>query len=448
MKDKDTTGKSSKHVAVHMLIWLIIVTLAYLPFRFGSGADQDVYPRKPIDIIVPFKAGGGSDVLVRMFQKTINKNKLLPVPMIVINRPGASATDGSRFVKDAEPDGYTILNLHEAIIISKYLGSVNYGPEAFEPIAGTVITGTVIVVKEDSLYKSLEELLAGAKQNPGKLIFGCALGTPTHVNGLIIEREADIKFNLIQSGGGAARLEQLMGNHIDVSVFSVNEFASFKSQGLKALAYMGEQRHPDLKDIPTAKECGVNAENDVMQYWWFPKGTDPKKIEIIAGAFKEALEDEELLAFIKKNNATPDFLIGDELSARIKRVEDKVSIIEAREVQELPQFHLIVLGTLGLFLAFILWDTHKQSQVRGKVTKEPVNYTPAVVTIATLALYIYLISSGYIDFRILTFIFMMGLGLFLNGKKPMNKTVLLECALIISLGTYYVFTNIVHVDLP
>lgn len=443
MKDK-----SIKHLAIHIILWVAIVALAYLPFSSGSNIDQDDYPRKPIEIVVPFKTGGGSDVLVRMFQKTINKKNLLPVPLVVINRPGASATDGSRFVKDAKPDGYTILNLHEAIIISKYLGSVNYGPEAFEPIAGTVTTGTVIVVKEDSPYKSLEELVAGAKQNPGKLIFGCALGTPTHVNGLILEREAGIKFNLIQSGGGAARLELLMGNHIDVSVFSVNEYASFKSQGLKALAYMGDKRHPDLPDIPTAKECGVNAENDVMQYWWFPKGTDPKKGEIITNAFKKALEDEELLAFIKKNNATPDFLTGDELATRIKRVEDKVSSIEAGSFQELPQFHLIVLATLAIFLVFIIWDTKSKGKTKVKVSQESLNYTPAAVTIGAVVAYIFMMSQGLIDFRILTFIFMLSLGLFLSNKKTLNKTILLECALLISLGTYYVFTQIVHVDLP
>ena len=373
---------------------------------------------------------------------------MLPVPLVVINRPGASATDGSRFVKDSEPDGYTILNLHEAIIISKYLGSVNYGPEAFEPIAGTVTTGTVIVVKDDSPYNTLEELVAGAKENLGKLIFGCALGTPTHVNGLILEREADIKFNLIQSGGGAARLELLMGKHIDASVFSVNEYASFKSQGLKALAYMGEQRHPDLQDIPTAKECGVNAVNDVMQYWWFPKGTDPKKGKIIADAFKKALEDEELLAFIKKNNATPDFLTGDELAARIKRVEDKVSSIEAGSFQELPQFHLIVMATLAVFLVFIIWDSKTKAKGKEKVVKESLNYTPAIITIGAVALYIFMMSTGLIDFRLLTFIFMLSLGLFLSGKKTLNKAVLLECTLLISFGTYYVFTQIVHVDLP
>ena len=296
MKDKST-----KCLAIHIIMWVAIVALAYLPFSSGSNIDQDDYPRKPIEIVVPFKAGGGSDVLVRMFQKVINKNEILPVPLVVVNRPGASATDGSRFVKDAEPDGYTMLNLHDAIIISKHFGKVDYGPEAFEPIAATLWSGTVIVVRDDSPYNNLEDLIQDAKKRPKEIIYGCALGTPTHVSGLLLEKEAGVKFNLIQSGGGAARLEQLMGKHIQATSYAVSEYLSFKSQGLKALAFLGDERHDALPDLPTAKEFGVNASFNVMQYWWFPKGTDKTKVKVITDAFKKALEYEELISFIEKN---------------------------------------------------------------------------------------------------------------------------------------------------
>ena len=443
MKDK-----KSNNLAIHVVVWVAIVALAYLPFKGGTSSSQDDYPRKPIEIVVPFKAGGGSDVLVRMFQKVINKKELLPVPLVVVNRPGASATDGSRFVKDTDADGYTILNLHDAIIISKHFGNVDYGPEAFEPIAGTAITDMVIVVREDSPYKDLNAFIADAKERPSQIIMGCSLGTPTHVAGLLIEKEAEVKFNLIQSGGGAARLEQLMGKHIHASPYSVAEYLNFKSQGLKALAFMGEKRHPDLPDIPTLKESGIDAVFDVMQYWWFPKGTDAKKAEIISTAFKKAMQEEELKAFLAKNRFTPVMMTGEELQQRIQKVENKISSLKADKAHDLPPFHLIVMGTLALFFVYILFDNMKKKGSKPAVAKEPLNFMPAVFTIAILAVYIFLMSTGIIDFRILTFVFMMGLGLFLGGKQAINKAILIECALMISLGTYYVFTNIVHVDLP
>lgn len=442
MKDK-----SPKHIGIHLCVWVAILVFAYLPFKNSKNRSVDDYPRKPIEIVVPFKAGGGSDVLVRMFQKVINKKEILPVPLVVVNRPGASATDGSRFVKDSDPDGYTMLNLHDAIIISKHFGKVDYGPEAFEPVAATLSSGTVIVVREDAPYENFQDLIKDAKERPSDIIYGCALGTPTHVSGLLLEKEAGVKFNLIQSGGGAARLEQLMGKHIHVTSYAVSEYLSFKSQGLKALAFLGDERHVALPDLPTAKEMGVDASFNVMQYWWFPKGTDQHKIDIITDAFKKALEDEELKSFIEKNKMTNVFLTGDEFNSRIKTVESKISNLEAEKAHSLPPFHLIVIGTLCLFLTYIMWDNYKKRD-KVIVSEEPINYMPAVVTIGFLALYIFIMSAGIVDFRILTFAFMLGLGLFLSPKKVLNKTILVECALLISFGTYYVFTNIVHVDLP
>ena len=448
MTEDKTESRGAGYIVTQILVWAAIAVFAYLPFWSSSSSNEEVYPKKPIEIVVPFKAGGGSDVLVRMFQKTINKNKLLPVPLVVVNRPGASATDGSRFVKDAEADGYTLLNLHDAIIISKQFGKVDYGPEAFEAVAGTVSNGIVVVVKEDSPYKSLSDLLDDAKKRPSQIIFGCALGTPTHVAGLQLQKEGEVKFNMIQSGGGAARLEQLMGKHIDVSVFSVAEFMNFKSQGMKALSYLGDERHPELPDLPTAKEEGVKAVTDVTFYWWFPKGTDQSKVKKIASVFKEAMKDEELLSFLNKNKMAPLFLTGEKLDLKLQKLETEISSLEAEKTHELPPFHLIIMGTLALFLIFIVWDNISKKETLKPIEKDKVNYTPAIITIAIVCLYIFLMSTGFVDFRILTFIFMMSLGLFLSGGKGVSKTVLLECSLFISLGTYYVFTNIVHVDLP
>ena len=213
------------------------------------------------------------------------------------------------------------------------------------------------------------------------------------------------------------------------------------------MAFLGDERHVALPELPTAKEMGVNASFNVMQYWWFPKGTDQHKIDIITDAFTKALKDEELQSFIEKNKMTNVFLTGDEFKNRIQTVESKISNLEADKAHDLPPFHLIVIGTLALFLMYIMWDNHKKRE-KIVVSKEPLNYTPAVVTIGVLALYIFIMSTGIVDFRILTFAFMLGLGLFLSPKKVLNKTILVECALLISFGTYYVFTNIVHVDLP
>ena len=103
----------------------------------GASSGAGEFPRKPIKVVVPFGPGGDSDTFARIMQKTIRDHELLPEPLVILNVPGAGGTIGSRRVRDAAPDGYTILNLHEGIFTSKYAGRVSYGPEAFRPIAAT-----------------------------------------------------------------------------------------------------------------------------------------------------------------------------------------------------------------------------------------------------------------------------------------------------------------------
>ena len=113
----------------------------------AHGALQaETYPSRPIKVIVPFGAGGGSDTFVRIIQKAIEDNQLLPQPLVVINVPGAGGTIGSQRATNAAPDGYTILNLHQGILTAKYSGKVDHGPEAFEPIIATSEDAMILAV--------------------------------------------------------------------------------------------------------------------------------------------------------------------------------------------------------------------------------------------------------------------------------------------------------------
>ena len=132
------------------------------------GIARAEYPERPIQIVVPFGPGGGTDTYARALKQVIEENDLLPQPLVIVNVPGAGATIGSRRVKNAEPDGYTLLLLHEAIVTAKYSGQADYGPEAFEPIAGTGQQGMVIAVREDSPHRSLQDLLDAAKRTAAK----------------------------------------------------------------------------------------------------------------------------------------------------------------------------------------------------------------------------------------------------------------------------------------
>ena len=132
----------------HLAACGAIVALMVACLWGESGGDGGSYPAKPIKLVVPFGPGGGSDTFGRIIKLGIDEAGLLPQPFVIINRPGGSATIGSRYVRDAKPDGYTLLLLHDAIITAKYSGKVKYGPEAFEPVASTGEIGMVVVVKD------------------------------------------------------------------------------------------------------------------------------------------------------------------------------------------------------------------------------------------------------------------------------------------------------------
>ena len=197
----------------------------------GKGSGRE-FPRKPIKVIVPFGAGGGSDTFTRIIQRAVEKNELLPAPLVVINVPGASGTIGSRRAKNARADGYTILQLHEGILTSKYSGNAPFGPEAFSPIAGTGEMSHVIAVRDDSSYKSILDLTSAAAEEPHSIVFAVGIGAPSHYAGLMLEKAAgDAKFQFTQSGGGAKRFASLLGGHTDVTTFSLAEFLEFRSSG-------------------------------------------------------------------------------------------------------------------------------------------------------------------------------------------------------------------------
>ena len=204
---------------------------------------------------------------------------------MIINVPGAGGTIGSRRVKNARPDGYTLLLLHEGILTAKHSGASAYGPEAFSPIAGTGDATQVVAVSGDSSIRDLTALMKTATEMPDTIIFSANIGAPSHFAGLMLESESPgSKFRYTQNGGGAKRFAALQGGHVDVSSFSVAEYVQFQQDGMRALAILGEKRHSDLPDLPTAGEQGFDVISQNMQFWWAPLGTPKERIGKIADA--------------------------------------------------------------------------------------------------------------------------------------------------------------------
>ena len=133
----------------------------------GLSTEEARYPARPVKVVVPFAAGGGSDVLVRILVSGVERSAVAGQPLVVLNVGGAGGTIGSRRVKNAKPDGYEILALHDGIFTAKQFGKVDYGYESFVPIAATGRDGVVVAVRDDSRFGDLKNTESGIVPNRG-----------------------------------------------------------------------------------------------------------------------------------------------------------------------------------------------------------------------------------------------------------------------------------------
>lgn len=339
------------------MVFIPLAQLIFIKLVFFCSLQGD-YPSKPITVIVPFAAGGGSDVFVRIFQNAIRKNNLCPQPIVIKNIAGAGGTIGSRSAKNATPDGHTILCLHDGIYTAQHYGNADWGPDNFEPIAATGRSGVVVAVEEDSPYTSLNELMEEAKDRPYQLVYGTNLGAPNHYSALFLQNgKSGAKFRFTQTGGGAKRLAQLKGGHIDLTGFSVAEYQQFKDAGIKALASLGEERESSFPNLTTALEQEVRATHDLMQFWWAPKNTPPERIAYLQNLLAEAMATREIKESFQNLHMDPVLQVGQDLLKTIADRSQKLQGITIDKPTALPPLEWIILGITVICFVFVLRES-------------------------------------------------------------------------------------------
>ncbi|MCF3936678.1 tripartite tricarboxylate transporter substrate binding protein [Acuticoccus sp. M5D2P5] len=315
---------------------------AALSMGMASSALAE-WPEKPIKVIVPFKAGGTSDQVTRAFQVAIQESEILPQPLTVVN-VGGHFSIGARQVMEANPDGYTFLTLHIALMGGEAAGLFPFGYRDFTPVATTGEFCVLPVVRKDSGIDSVEQLLEKAKDEPDTLIFGANLGAINHMGGIQLENLVDgAKFRFVQIGGGTANFTALMGGQTDASVLSAAEVANFtlnpdgtelSDAQIKPLAYTGPERLESLPDVPTLQELGYDM-NYCIQSWWFaPKGTPQEAIDGLAQALEDASGTDRVAKFYKDKMFGSVFLKGDEMAASLDETWDRIEPVAKQAAQK------------------------------------------------------------------------------------------------------------------
>jgi tripartite-type tricarboxylate transporter receptor subunit TctC len=262
-------------------------------------AAQD-YPSKPIHLIVPYPAGGAVDIIGRTVGQALAER--LKQPVIVDNRPGASANIGMEAVAKAAPDGYTLLVASNGIATNMALfPTLSFdGRKSFAPIGRVGYAPLVIVVPAASTTQTLSALISEAKASPGKLTYASAgNGSSGHLAGELLKSSAGIDVLHVPYKGGAPAISDLLGERISfMPINPLEVIAHIRAQKLKALAVASDKRLTLLPDVPTASEAGLKGFEATV--WWglaAPAGTPRAIVTRLNDEMNNALGDP---AFAKK----------------------------------------------------------------------------------------------------------------------------------------------------
>jgi tripartite-type tricarboxylate transporter receptor subunit TctC len=235
---------------------------------FASVAHAQYYPDRPIRIVVPYAAGGAVDIVARTVGQPLGE--ALKQPVIVDNRPGASANIGMEMAAKAKPDGYTLLMASNGIATNMALfpNLAFDGQRDFAPIARIGYAPLVIVVPASSPAKSLKDLIAMARAEPGKLTYASAgNGSSGHLAGELLKSTAKIDVLHVPYKGGAPAVTDLLGERISfMPINPVEVLAHIRAGRLRALAVASHQRFPLLPDVPTVSEAGLPGYEATV--WW------------------------------------------------------------------------------------------------------------------------------------------------------------------------------------
>jgi len=287
----------------HWIIILlgIIFTLTSLTPAMAGGK----FPSKPITIICPWSAGGGTDRTARFVAEKLHG--ILEVPVNVVNKTGGGGTIGFSAGANARPDGYTLTNLTFEIGTLKWLGYSDLGPEAFKPLMQFNEDASAVIVSKNSKYAAVKDLLEDVKVKPaGTFQFsGCGIGTVWDLARIGMMKTYGVNHNkvkFIPTKGAAPAVTELLGGHVDVITCSYPEAApQIEAGNLKALAVMAEGRNPQFSQVPTLKEQGIEWAYGTWRGFAVPENTPDQAADILTKALKQVFSSNDFEDFMNKN---------------------------------------------------------------------------------------------------------------------------------------------------
>ena len=295
---------------------LIAVVLAAI----APLATFAAYPERPIKMIVPWAAGGDTDNIFRPFAPLLQKS--LGEPVVIANVGGASGTKGAKEAKDSPPDGYTLYAVHDYIHSTYWAGVADVNYTDFEPICLISSTASVLTASPKTPWKNWQDFIADAKKRPGQITVGATLASTSHFFPALIEQATGVKFKYVSYEGLAPRMNAILGGHVDLTDSNLTQKGKVDAGQLKFLAIATEKRHPEMPNVPTLKELGVNVVYDVNRGIMVPKGTPADIIGKLGSACAAAAKEPEFAKAMKLQGTDVRYMPREQYAKWLKQNDE------------------------------------------------------------------------------------------------------------------------------
>jgi len=298
---------------------------------FACGiAHAAEYPNRPINLMVAFPAGGGTDVAARILASIAEK--VIGQSIVVVNKGGAGGQVGWTDLSRQKPDGYNIgfINLPgmNTVILDPDRKAV-FNVDSFTPIINQVLDPGVIWVKADSPYKTLKDLIAAARKNPNKIsTVTTGVLSDDHLAILMVEEaNPGAIFRIVHLDGGAPQMTAILGGHVEVAFDNVGSIVKrVKSGELRALAVLDTVRSKFLPDVPTTVELGMpNAISNSTRGIAGPKGMPPAIVKALQDGFAKAIADPEHVKKMEETGIALKVMVGDEYAKYYRELHAKAA---------------------------------------------------------------------------------------------------------------------------
>ncbi|WP_343719534.1 tripartite tricarboxylate transporter substrate binding protein [Achromobacter dolens] len=296
--------KKTRHAALAALrpVAAALVLASTLGAAHAAG-----YPDQPITVVVPYSAGGGADNAARIIAQGMGE--VAGQSVVIENKGGASGSIGAAYVARAKPDGYTVLYDASAFSINPVLRKLPYDAKKdFIPVSQAVSVPNILVAATGSAFNSLPDFIKAARANPGRYTYASyGPGSLAQMAAELLKKDAKIDIVHVPYKGGAPAIVDVMGGQVDVYFANAASSLNYVSTGkLKALAVSSAARMPDLPNVPTVSEGGVNA-FDVVEWngFFLPAGADPQVVAKLQDLVQKALARPETRDKLAKLGLTP-----------------------------------------------------------------------------------------------------------------------------------------------